>query len=142
MSQRANKGDDEACAALTCHDAGACALATLLTVAPLDLRDIYERVVLAEAAQRADRTGDETCAALTCDEAGACALATLLTVAPLDLRDISESVVLAEAGQAALDMLRKTADFQRAFREWEGTMTCHVVDLADGDEHVSTPLHR
>ncbi|CAN0448932.1 unnamed protein product, partial [Ectocarpus fasciculatus] len=82
------------------------------------------------------------CAALTCDEAGACALATLLTVAPLDLRDISESVVLAEAGQAALDMLRKTADFQRAFREWEGTMICHVVDLADGDEHVSTPLHR
>ncbi|CAN0158893.1 unnamed protein product [Ectocarpus sp. 12 AP-2014] len=38
-------------AALTYEEAGACALAKLPTVAPLDLRDIHERIVLAEASQ-------------------------------------------------------------------------------------------
>ncbi|CBJ28375.1 expressed unknown protein [Ectocarpus siliculosus] len=132
MSQRASKTDDETCAALTCHEAGACALATLPTLAPLDLRDIHERVVQAEARQAELRM--LRCAALTCDEAGARALATLPTVAPLGLRHIHERVVLAEASRAALEMLRQTADLQRLFPEWEGTMVCHAIDPDDDDD--------
>ncbi|CAN0517105.1 unnamed protein product, partial [Ectocarpus sp. 8 AP-2014] len=143
MSQRAGKTDDETCATLTCHEAGACALATLPTVAPLDLRDIHARVVQAEARQAELRI--LRCSALTCEEAGACALATLPTVAPLDLRHIHERVVLAEASRAALEMLRQTADLQRLFLEWEGTMVYHAIgpdDDYDDDDHVKRPTHR
>ncbi|CAM9404789.1 unnamed protein product, partial [Ectocarpus sp. 6 AP-2014] len=139
---RASRTDDETCAALTCHEAGACALATLPTLAPLDIRDIHERVMQAEARQAELRI--LRCAALTCDEAGACALATLPTVAPLDLRHIHERVVLAEASRAALEMLRQTADLQRLFLEWEGTMVCHAIDPDDDDDDDdhSDPPHR
>ncbi|CBN79663.1 expressed unknown protein [Ectocarpus siliculosus] len=83
---------------------------------------------------RASKTDDETFAALTCDEAGACVLATLPTVAPLDLRHIHERLVLAEASHAGLELLRQTADLQRLFLEWEGTMVCHAIDPDDDDD--------
>ncbi|CAB1105040.1 unnamed protein product [Ectocarpus sp. CCAP 1310/34] len=147
-----------------CEEPGSCAVATLSSVAPLDVAafrvdhvpscpwpSFFHFPDLEPAGVGAapfDDGGascvwppflgvaetDQTSPMPLCDEPGACAVASLSLMKTPDLVQMLERALLAEAGRAALQQLIIVLQTQRMLPDWDLSMVCFAGH--DSTQHV------